>query len=149
MDPIQWTAQEFEDVERPKDWFWAVGIVTISLAVGAILINNILLGILILVSSVALVLKALKKPKLLNYEINDKEIVYGEESLTYSEIGAFGIVPEERKLLIRPKKLSNPLVTIPLEDVPAEGVREMLSEHLPEEPLQEPLAQKIMEYLGF
>ena len=34
---IEWDAHEYEHKERSADWFWAVGIISVSMAVAAII----------------------------------------------------------------------------------------------------------------
>ena len=45
---IEWDAHEYEHKERNRDWFWAVGIISVSLAVVAVIFGNIIFAILIL-----------------------------------------------------------------------------------------------------
>ena len=51
MEHLSWQAHEYHHTEKTSDWYWIVGIVTVSLALICIIYNNIILGILILVSS--------------------------------------------------------------------------------------------------
>ncbi len=149
LRPLEWRAFEFEEVVRPPDWYVAVAIVTITLAVTSFLMGNGLFGIVIIVSSIALVLNAVKKPRELDYVINKTGVVVGPFSYSYGELSSFWIREEDMTLLIKPKKITSTLITLPIADVPLEAVRQFLLLFLTEEEILEPLSQKIMERIGF
>ena len=149
LKPLQWRTYEYEEIHRPTDWFIAVAIITITLAVASVLIDNLLFAVVIVISSIALVLNAIKKPLLLDYEISMEGVTAGTYKYPYSELHSFWIKEEEDIVLIRQKRITATLISIPVKDVPMETVRQFLTIYLPQEEILEPLSQKIMERLGF
>ena len=61
---IYWTAPEHYHVEKKDDWYWAVGIITLTLASVCFILGNIIPGIFVIVASVALVIHASRPPRI-------------------------------------------------------------------------------------
>ncbi len=148
---LSWEALEHHHEEKNNDWFWAVGIVSVSIAVTAIILNNVIFAILILISAVTLAIHATKKPRMLRVQIDERGITVDRFFYPYSSLESFWVNEQENPavLLIKLKRFFLPFVVIRLEDVPAENVRAELDGLLKEEEQHEPLLQKIMERFGF
>src|SRR3989344_4411045 len=41
---LRWSAYEHDHIERGSDWYWALGVVAISIAITAIILHDLLLG---------------------------------------------------------------------------------------------------------
>ncbi len=148
---IEWRALERREHAHAPDWYWAVGIITLSIAATAALLHNILFAVLIVVSAIALFLRTLQKPREVAYSLTSRGFRSGTEFTPWSALESFWIDEHvhEPKLIIKPVALISPLLIIPLDGVDKENLRVMLSEKLPETELHEPLSKKIMEFLGF
>ena len=151
MDTISWQVYEFEHNPKDADWFWAAGIFGVSIAVVAIIFGNILFGLLIIMSTVAIILLGNKEPHLLDCEINKKGVRVNKTLYPFMNLESFNVVEEPNvKLILKSTKFTMPLVTIPLGTVHIDDVEKFLSEKLlQEEHLREPFAHVIMEHLGF
>lgn len=151
-DIIQWKAFEYNHREKSSDWFWAVGIIAFSAAAAAVIFNNTIFAIFIILSAFTLSMYAARKPSLINIELNDKGIVVDKYIYPYQNIEKFW-VSERRSgnvLIIKSLKKALPFTTISAEQADTEEIREYLSRHhIKEEEIAEPLVQTIMEYLGF
>ena len=151
--PLKWEAHEYEHFERSTDWYWAVTIVTISIVALAIIFNNFLFAILILVSVFSLMLYAHRQPILVEYEINKKGIRIHDTIYIYSTIESFWVDSHVEhhapKLILRSTKMLMPILVIPLKDVHPDDIHSYLIEFLPEEEHHEPLAHTLMEFIGF
>ena len=149
--PLRWQAFEYVHREKSSDWFWAVGIISVSIAATAIIFNNLLFAILIIVGAFALCLFAARKPLRMNFEINDRGILVERVQYPYSSLESFWV--EENlghpKILVKSSKMMMPYIILPIEEIEPATIREYLSEKLPEVEHREPLLQQIMEYLGF
>lgn len=150
-EKISWRAHEFKEAERNADWFWAVGLIAVSLSVIAFVFINFLLGILIIVTTIALILNAVRKPEFVTFAFDNEGFSIENERHSYEDLHSFGIsdASGEKKLIIRTHKFFAPYFVVPLEGVDENSVREKLSAHIPEEDLHEPVSHMIMEYLGF
>ena len=149
---IDWQALEYQHRERSGDWFWVVGIIAVSTAITAILFKNFLFGILIIIAAFALILQALRKPRLIQFTINQSAVRASQVTYPFSSLESFWLDeanPNDIRLLLKSKNLTAMLIAIPLGDTEPQLVKDFLLTYLPEAELHEPLSQKIMEALGF
>jgi len=151
MEKISWKTIEYLHQEKSSDWYWIVGIITVSIAIISILLNNLIFAILILVASFTLTLFASKKPEEMLVELNQKNVVFGKTKFPYTELDAFWVEKEEGipRIILKSKKLFMPYISIFIEETDPEDIRHLLSNHLKEEEMTEPLFEKILFYLGF
>ncbi len=150
-EPLVWHAHEYIYREKSSDWYWAVGIIAVSLAVTSILFNNVLFSVVILLAFFTLMMYAKRKPSLLQIKIDERGIMEGHIHYHFSTIDSFWVEDRygESKLILKSKKKTLPYIVIPIFDVSVDDVRDMIKKHVPEEEHQEPIGKKIMEYLGF
>ncbi|MFA5838749.1 MAG: hypothetical protein WC849_02330 [Candidatus Paceibacterota bacterium] len=145
---IRWSAEEFEYSEKSVDWFWAVGVVSVGFAVLSIFLGNLLFALLIIISAFALSMQAVRKPKVINFEINDEGIIIDKKLYIYNTLESFWVINKE-KIIIKSKKAVVPFLIIPLQNMNPRSVREYLLKNLKEEEMSEPFGQVVMEKLGF
>ena len=149
---IEWDAHEYEHKERSPDWFWAVGIISVSVAIASVIFGNIIFGILVLISTFALALFINRPPSTLRVAVDEKGITRGKVRYPYQTLQSFWIDTEHphKKIILRSEKLFMPLIIVPLgNEVDTEQLHENLSNFLPEEFHSLPLIERILEYLGF
>ena len=148
---LEWQGHEHEHGERKTDWFWAVGIVAVGVAVVSILLGNLLFAILVIIAAIGLVIQVMKEPRVFRFGIAERGIIIGERLYPYSTLESFWVenTEHEQVLLIKSNRFFMPYLVLPLTGVHPELVRGYLLEVLEEEELHEPLSQKIMEYFGF
>jgi hypothetical protein len=153
MEKLSWTTIEYLHQEKTTDWYWIVSIVSISIAIVSIIMNNIIFAILIIVSSFTLMLFASKKPNLVEVDVDDMGIRVGKTMYPYRNLDSFWVETRENndRILIKSKKVFMPLIIIFIEEnqVHPEDVRNLLKQHLPEEEHAEPFLEKLLVYLGF
>lgn len=149
---LRWRAYEHEHIERTSDWFWALGIIAVSAALTSILFQNVIFALVILMGALVLALLARKPPELHEFEITDRGIVVNHQMHRYEEILAFWVETETEDgrplLLIDTVKFMTPNLVIPIEDVDADAVRAFLQERVPEVPMHEGVAHRILEFFG-
>ncbi len=149
---IEWQSYDRAEQRHSPDWYWAVGIIALSLAVTAVIFNNILFAILVFVSTVALFLRTLQKPQLLRYELTNRGLRTNKNFQPFTVFDSFWVEEDtepQPKLLMKSRAMLTPLLSATLEGVTPEAIRELLSEYLPEVEQHEPLSKRVMEYLGF
>lgn len=151
MEKIFWKTQEYIHTEKTTDWYWIVGIITVSIAIVSVILNNIIFAILVIVSSFTLSLFASKRPETVGVEINPFGITFGNTHYPYAHLDSFWVETREHipKIILKSKKVFMPFIVIFIEDVPEEKVREILLEHLPEQEHIEPFLEKLLIYFGF
>lgn len=153
MEKLSWNTIEYLHQEKTTDWYWIVGIVTVSIAIISIILNNIIFAILILVSSFTLMLFASRPPSEVEVDIDDLGIRVGNTIYPYKHLDSFWVETRENndRILLKSKKLFMPLIIIFIEEnqVRPGDVRGMLLKHLSEEEHAEPFLEKLLVYLGF
>lgn len=150
---ITWEALEHVHVEKTPDWYWALGLIAVAGAVGALLYNNILFAVLILIAAFVLALLAARQPDVFRFATTQRGVRIDDELYPYNTIESFTIEElspnHTPKLLLKPKKIFAPLIVIPIEGVEADEVHDFLLDFLPEGEHTEPLTNHVMEWLGF
>lgn len=148
---IEWQAYDRMTRKHAPDWYWAVAIIALSIMVTAILLDNILFAVLVVISTIALFLRTLQKPNLVRYELTSRGIRVDKEFRPFTLFESYWVTdnPSSPKLIMKPKGLITPLLIITLGIDEADSIREFLREYLLEEEQHEPFSKRIMEYLGF
>jgi len=149
---LEWSMYEHEHIERGADWYWALGIIAVSIAITSILLHDFLFAIVVLAAAVVLGLLAREAPELTRIEISDRGIKINDTLHRYREIISFWVEDEHPHhrpmLLVDTKKFLSPNLIIPIEHVDPALVRAYLKERVLERPMREPIGHKILEYLG-
>jgi hypothetical protein len=148
---LRWNAYEHEHIERGTDWFWALGIVAISIALVSILFHDILFAFVILIAAVTIGVLAVHPPELVEFEVSERGIRVGKKLHRYDEIISFWVEDEHDGrplLLVDTVKFMHPNIIIPIEHIDPHIVRAYLKQHSEEVPMKEPSAHKILEFFG-
>ncbi|HBB43970.1 MAG: hypothetical protein UW27_C0010G0023 [Parcubacteria group bacterium GW2011_GWA1_44_13] len=154
---ITWSAPEHEHREHSADWYWAVGIISVSLAVAFIIVNNMLLSVIILLGMGTLLFHAKHPPKILDYKLSKKGVSAGDRLYPWETLESFWVLEgkddlrfhRDPKILLTSKKTFMPHIVIPLTNFVIDEVHQSLSHMLHEEPQAEPLPERLMRKIGF
>jgi hypothetical protein len=149
---MEWEAFEHIHNEKGSDWFWAVGVVIVGIAVTAIILGNLLFAMLILISGSALLVSAVKKPRLIRFAITDRGILIGNKMYPYTTLESFWVEDEimPPKLILKSQKVFMPYLLLPLSDeVDTDLARDLLLEVLEEIEHHQTALEHFMDYLGF
>jgi len=155
LPTLEWKSFEHNHKdEKSQDWFWALGFVVVAVAVAAILLGNILFGILIILAGIVLGLSVNQKPKEITYSITTRGVVVDGFLYPYKNLEAFWIDetshPKRDMLIIDAQKPLIPHLIIHLpKSVDKDALQDMLLDYLPEEELYEPASHRIAEMFGF
>ncbi len=151
-ESLEWEAYEHDWFPKTTHWFWIIGGATAVLMLVAILFNNFLFAILLLVGGFALALHGAKIPELVHYSLTPKGIRLNDQLFPYDRLRSFWITNEHvgHKVIIQIDRLLLPHLVLPMtEDVNGEHLREYLLQYLAEERHEESLADMLFDYLGF
>ncbi len=149
---ITWEAPEHHHNEKGGDWFFALAIIVVALAIAAVLFGNTLFALLIGVAGGALAVSAAKRPSVVPFAITVRGIRIDEQLYPYTTLRAYHIDEEDEygpQLLVLSKKRFMPLMVVPLPSEYIDDVEDILRDKLPERFLQEPLFMKLLEKFGF
>lgn len=150
LEKLEWTALEYEDKERSKDWFWALGVIVVTASIASIIFANYFFAALIVLSGTMLGFFAIRKPQTIPYELNVKGLRAGTRLFTYETINSFWVQEINPTLFIKSERFFMPIISIPIESNMIAEVHEIFtSQNIPEEEMKEHASDKIMESLGF
>lgn len=149
---LSWSAYEHEHIDRGSDWYWALGIVALSVAATSLLLHDFLFSILIIVAAFTIALHARINHDLANFEISGRGVRVNGEMHRFDEIVSFWVEEEHRGgrplLLIDTTKFPSPNIIIPIEGVEPATVRALLAERCEEVHMKEPLSHRVFEFLN-
>ncbi|TSC61891.1 MAG: Uncharacterized protein G01um101448_495 [Parcubacteria group bacterium Gr01-1014_48] len=147
---IKWQAYEYEHREHGSDWYWAISIITIALFIAAILFQNILLGIILVLGVISIILHSIKIPPLVSFEINEAGIRINQRLYQWTALKSFSITENPTpKIYLQSKKKVVPLIIIPFEAEDYLYIRSYLLDFIEERPHEENLMERLLEVLGF
>ncbi len=153
---LRWEAYEHDHVERTPDWYWALGIAAVCIALTSLLFHDALFGLVIIIAAVTMGLHAQVPPPLTRFELSDRGFRVGDTLHRFDDIISFWIAEESGHphpvILVDTTKPLAPNLIVPLEIdvIDAEAVRALFLENgVNEVPMREPLSHKILEGLGF
>lgn len=148
---LEWDAPEFFYHKKSTDWFWAVIISTLSIAVASFIFKNYLFSFLVLIAGGTMCYFGNKKPETVHCSIKEdgiraKNIVFPFESIEYYDIH---FSEHESKILILTNRTFMPLITIPAQESKLDEINEILSKKIEHQELREPGIYKLLDMFGF
>tara|TARA_B100000745_G_C20119591_1_gene383314 strand:+ start:657 stop:1127 length:471 start_codon:yes stop_codon:yes gene_type:complete len=149
---VTWEAPEHHHFEKSGDWFWILGIATVTGALATFFFGNFLFAVLILIAGGIIGLVANQEPRIIHFSVSTRGLRIGNALYPYSTLECFFIDedhPAGPQLLARSKKLFMPLLILPLPEEYIDDIEEILEVRLPEEHIEEPVAHKLLEIFGF
>ena len=148
---IKFTTLEHTHREKTKEWHIVLGIIFISLVVGAVILGNLLLAVFFGLAGVTLAISGNRVPREQEITIGFRGIRVDDVFYPYENLHSFWVEEEygPRRLLLKSTKYLMPYVVILLpEDIDTEVLTEYLLQHILGEELHEPFLQQLMERFG-
>lgn len=150
-EKIEWLALEYEHKEQTVDWFWALGVIVFATAVTSIIYENYFFAILIVIGGILLGHFSIKKPSMMDYELNEKGLKIKNRMHPYEEIKHFWVQKTPKPILhIESSRFFLPTLSMPIYPNIADKIRDkMMANNVMEQEIKDHPSVKIMEYLGF
>lgn len=148
---LRWSAYEHEHIERGRDWYWALGIVSLSVAITSVLLGDPLFAVVVVLAAIVIAMLSRTPPDIATFELSDRGIRINNRLHRYDHIISFWVEDEHNGrplLLVDTTKFLSPNLIIPIEHIDPHLVRAYLKERADEVPMREPLAHKILEFIG-
>ncbi len=126
---VSWEAWDQPPHERTRNWYIVAGVIGVLLLIYAISSANFLFAIIVLMMGVILFVNNLKHPEEVQVYITELGILVGDEFYPFKEIKDFSVVydpPHIKLLYVDFVSIWKPLLTIPLESVDPNEVREAI-----------------------
>jgi len=148
---IKWTGPEHHYTHKTHEWYWAVGIIALTVAVLAFIFSNPIFAVFIIVGAFALTLAAHRPPRMISIEINDRGVVIDKTLYPFLHLESFWIDNDhnEPRLMIKSRKMFVPLISLIIRDMDDEDVRQVLLKYIAEVEHPETLGKRVLEVLGF
>ena len=150
MEITRWSAYEYEEKERGTDWFWAIGVIVVAGSIASIIFGNYFFAILLVLGGLSFMMFAVRKPEVVNYELNEKGLRIKNQLYPYEKIKSFFVREEgEPMLFIKSERVFLPMISMPLDGASPQKIKSiMLSKNVIEEEMKEHFSEKIVERLG-
>lgn len=147
---ITWRAPEYVFQEKGSDWYWILGIIVATLAILALLMNNVLFMVFTLLAGITLALYGSRKPEIYDFEVNTKGVRVNNKLFPYFTLDYFWIDESgpQTVLILESKHAMMQHIIIPIEGVRSDELRMFLEAFLPEEYIERSWPHQLMERLG-
>ncbi len=149
---FEWEATEYAFEEKGADWYWALGIIALAIAVTSILFGNVILALLVFAAAGTLALAVAKRPRLHHFQVTDEGIVMDDNSYPYERILSFSILEYidpnlPPALSIKTTHILAPHLLIPIVGPDPVELYDFLYEHLEEGRHDESLIDRVIDLL--
>lgn len=147
---LEWSAPEHPHTEKSRDWYWALGVITISTALISLLLSNVLFALLIVLAGFTIGMSAARAPKEVLFRLTEDGLVIDGDLYPFESMRGYAIDEERNVLLIDTPRVMTPDIVVPIPDSAIPGMRTVLTAHnVPIAQLSEPLPYRILEFFGF
>jgi hypothetical protein len=149
---LSWQAPEYAQSKKSPDWYWAVGIITLGFFITALIFDNILFGVFMLLAGFTIALYGARPPRTITFTLSPGGIRIENRMYSYDTLTSFWIFydpPHIKELSIESQKLVMPHIKIPLGAMNPAAVRSYLQQFLREKQQEESLIDIASKYLGF
>jgi len=153
---ISWRAYEYIHEPKTADWYWALGIIGLSIAGAAVIFGNYIFALLAIVVIISLAIHAHHhEPRLVDFKLTEKGVRIDDIFYPYKTLESFAIETHETeigtfaKIFIKSKKTLMPLIVIPIAEVHPDDIHEYLSIFIEEGEHTESIGHRLLEWLGF
>lgn len=148
---VNWEAEEY--VQADKNAGWYVGLVVVSLALGAlsVYLKWWTFTALIVLSAIALVMYSLRPPRKLHYSLTSKGLSEGNRLYSYEEYRSFGVYQDGKHyaIMLTPRKRFSPRVTVYFPKESGEKIVDAFGARLPMEEVKLDFLDRMVKFLRF
>jgi len=151
MEKITWRAYEYEQPERPANWFAALWILTGGLAIVAIILKSYLMAVFVLLAAGVVNITALRKPALYDFSLDGEKLSVGGKNHELTGFNSFWIFERGHVNLLNleSKKTIARGLQVPLGNIDPDEIRKLLAEILTETEHNESLIDTLAHWLKF
>ncbi len=149
---IKWKALEYHHFEKTIEWFLVLFIITGSLTFSAFYLGNVLLGLLIVIATIAITIVAVRKPRNITYSVSVRGVRIGNKFYPSQTLSSYSIDEEHRHgphLLAVTKNKLSPMLIIPIPEDLVDDVDSILGDRIEEKDLEEPFYNIVLEIFRF
>ena len=148
---VAWEAPEHTHPDKGGDWYFALGIITISVVVAAIIFSNFLFAILAALSGASIAVAASQPPRIIRYGVSPRGIQVETTLHPIASLESFYINDDDPRgpvLLAVSKKSFTPMIVVPIPEEYIDEIDDILGERMAEAYLEEPLVHRLLDKIG-
>lgn len=152
LQEFKWQAPEFSKKEKNKSWFIVPGLITIGLSIFALLSENVLFLIAIILAFFVFYIYANKEPRVIKFKINEKGVEIDGKLHDFDSLRSFWLFynpPEQKELSLCSRRTFLPYIRISLDKENPNEIRKFLLKFLPEKRHRESVIDIWMRRAGF
>jgi hypothetical protein len=126
---VQWEIDEYPNHQRSRRWYIGMGSLGALMFIYAIFTANFLFAVILLMFAIITVISEYKTPDKVPVVITTTGLIVGDTYYEFQAIKTFAILydpPEVKNLYLDFDSYLRPLLTVPLEEVDPNIVREIL-----------------------
>ncbi len=149
---IEWQTYEYEHYEKTPDWYWALGIIALSLVVVAFIFKNFLFAVIVIIGAFTIAIYASRHPEIVDVILSPRGVKIKNRVFPYQNIKSFWIEydpPHRKELIIESDRLALPKINIHLEDVDPLLVRNFLKQFIREKRHEDSFTDTLFKLLRF
>lgn len=138
--PVQWTAQEYVELQKGTGWYLiALAVVLMLIAADIFFLRSYTFSVLVVVMTVALVIYIRRPPRTIQYTLSGRQGLYiGERLYHLSDFRSFGLIKDgdNHSIMLIPSKRFAPGVSVYFPEEAGEQIVDILGQRLPMETLK-------------
>ena len=151
---VSWTAKEFLEHHKSLQWFVGVAVCAVVLAGVAFLVtagDDMIPPIIVLIVAASFAFMASRKPRTLEYEIDDTGLRIGTRVYPYEGFKSFAVMEESgvRSIWLLPLKRFMPIIQIYYQPEDEQKILDAMSIMLPIEAHQPDAVDRLMSRIHF
>lgn len=151
---ISWNFNEYDPEPRSNTWYLWFGIFIAGLVIYAVISNNILFAVILILFSIIVFLQNWRKPAKIHFGVTPNGITIADKFYKMSEIQEFWIAydpPRVKAVFFQFTSPFKPLLGIPLDAMDPLQLRKILLDYIPEnlDREDEPIPDAIARVLRF
>ncbi len=126
---MRWEVDEYPQHERSRRWYILAGILGFGFLIYAVFTGNFLFAIIVLMCAVIMMLSSFTKPEKIPVVLTTSGVVVGDIYYDYQSVKDFSVVydpPDVKLLYLDFYAISHPVLSVSLEDIDPNHVRECL-----------------------
>jgi hypothetical protein len=149
---IVWSASEFVSHQKGASWYLLLALTAVALALVVYLLTRDTVSVIIIIL-VALILgiAAVRKPRVLNYQLNGAGLTIGQKFYAYHEFKSFAVMEEGAfsSITFVPLRRFMPPISIYYDPEDEMRIIEALSEYLPMEHRTRDAVDSLIKHIRF
>jgi hypothetical protein len=146
---VNWEAREHVEYKKNGGWYAGLAVVVLAFSAIAVLLQQWVFLVLVIVSAIALLIYTLQKPRLIHYSLSDKGLSEGNNLYTFDQFKSFGVLNENNhySIVLVPKKRFSIRIRVYFPEAEGEQIVDVFGTKLPMEPVKLDVLDKLVRFL--